>query len=293
MAFAAATLCAGTAFAADADDKEAADGPHLPNIYLDVRTNYVTVPAGTLAIGFGNLNAIPALSTLSSRSGRDVAVELPLTIDVNDHLSVFGGVTGSTSKTSATPWSDFDITTWNIGFQADLFEQNGGAFPSATLLSTLTRSVTSGPLATTSFVNSLEFDYALNEDETKGLLAGVQLTNVMVDSGLANVEPAVIGYVGAYYQWQNNWKLTGRAGVQSFGGANLNALAPFLPSGRSLVSLSSFTEPVLRADLDRMDDNDNRLFGVTASVYWTPKPAFQLILRTPLYLVRNGVSKEP
>ena len=36
-----------------------------------------------------------------------------------------------------------------------------------------------------------------------------------------------------------------------------------------------------------MDDNDNRLFGVTAEIMWVPKPAYLLTLRTPLYLVRN------
>jgi len=65
--------------------------------------------------------------------------------------------------------------------------------------------------------------------------------------------------------------------VQSFGGAEL--LNP--------VHVQSFTEPVMRFDLDRMDDNDNRLFGVTAEIMWIPKPAYQLTLRTPLYFVRN------
>ena len=58
-------------------------------------------------------------------------------------------------------------------------------------------------------------------------------------------------------------------------------------AGQSLLSLRSFTQPIIRADLDRMDDNDNRLFGLTATVFWTPKPAFQFTLRTPLYLVRH------
>jgi hypothetical protein len=40
-------------------------------------------------------------------------------------------------------------------------------------------------------------------------------------------------------------------------------------------------------DFDRMDDNDNRLFGVTAQIMWLPKPSYQLTLRTPLYFVRN------
>jgi hypothetical protein len=39
--------------------------------------------------------------------------------------------------------------------------------------------------------------------------------------------------------------------------------------------------------LDRNDDNDNRLFGVTAQIDWTPKPAYQLTVRTPLYAIRN------
>jgi hypothetical protein len=36
-----------------------------------------------------------------------------------------------------------------------------------------------------------------------------------------------------------------------------------------------------------MDDNDNRLFGVTAQIAWTPKPSYQLTVRTPLYAIRN------
>jgi hypothetical protein len=36
-----------------------------------------------------------------------------------------------------------------------------------------------------------------------------------------------------------------------------------------------------------MDDNDNRLFGVTAQIAWAPKPSYQLTIRTPLYLIKN------
>jgi hypothetical protein len=43
----------------------------------------------------------------------------------------------------------------------------------------------------------------------------------------------------------------------------------------------------VRLDFDRMDDNDNRLFSVTAQIMWLPKPSYQLTLRTPLYLARN------
>lgn len=269
--------------AARAED-EAETLPQYPVIYLDLRTTYSTVPAGTLALGFGSLNALPALSALSRASGQSITLDVPLTIDFNDRVSLFGGISASTSKTDLTSWAPLDVASWNIGFQADLFQQNGGSLPTVTWLSMVTKSAVSGPFATTSFLNTLELDYALDADATRGLLAGAQITTVNVDSGLASVRPAILAYVGAYYQWDNNWKLTARAGVQTFGGANTTALSAFLPPGQSLLSVGAFTQPVLRADLDKMDDNDNRLFGVTASVSWVPKPAYQVVLRTPLYL---------
>ena len=67
--------------------------------------------------------------------------------------------------------------------------------------------------------------------------------------------------LGGYYQWDNHWKISGRFGVQSFGGAQVLTRTPFQP----------FTQPVVRLDLDRMDDNDNRLFGVTAQIASVPK----------------------
>ncbi len=83
------------------------------------------------------------------------------------------------------------------------------------------------PLATTSLNTIAEFDYALNKDETKGLLAGVQIILTEIVSSLAAVNPDIVGYVGGYYQWDNNWKFTGRVGIQSFGGAQLPVLTPF------------------------------------------------------------------
>ena len=105
----------------------------------------------------------------------------------------------------------------------------------------------------------------------------MQYAKVLVDSPFARVNPDVMGYVGGYYQWDNNWKLTGRLGVQHFGGAQLLNLTPF----------PAFTQPIVRFDLDRMDDDDNRLFGITAQIAWTPKPSYQLTLRTPLYAIKN------
>jgi hypothetical protein len=37
----------------DGDDESAKPVPAIPNLYLDMRTNYSTVPAGALSIGFG------------------------------------------------------------------------------------------------------------------------------------------------------------------------------------------------------------------------------------------------
>jgi len=275
----------------DSDDDSAKMTSTLPNIYLDLRTIYTSVPAGSLSIGFSPgsvstiISALQTLSTLtpttrptlSSPASQSLGIDVPLTVDLNDRLSVYGGFSATTTQPGLADWSTFAVTSWNVGFQADLYQQNGGSFPTLTLQSTVTRAVPNSPLATTSLNTIAEFDYALNKDETRGLIAGVQLTLTEVDSPSATVNPNIIGYVGGYYQWDNNWKFTGRVGIQSFGGAQLPILAAF----------PSFTQPTVRLDLDRMDDNDNRLFGVTAQIAWVPKPAYQLTIRTPLYAVRN------
>ncbi len=279
----------------DSEDNSAKTTSTLPNIYLDLRTIYTAVPANSLFIGFnpGSLSsiisalqtlstqtnppAIPTRPALSPPTSRSVGVDVPLTVDINDRVSVYGGFSATTTQLGSADWSTFAATSWLVGFQADLYKQNGGSIPTLTLQSTVTRAVPDSPLATTSLNTIAEFDYALNKDETKGLLAGTQLVLTAVDSPLATVNPYIVGYVGGYYQWDNNWKFTGRVGVQSFGGAQLPVLTPF----------SAFTQPTVRLDLDRMDDKDNRLFGVTAQIAWIPKPAYQLTIRTPLYFVRN------
>jgi hypothetical protein len=278
------TISAGAAFAAD-DGEDAPARPAVPNIYLDLRTTYATIPAGTLGLGFGSTSLSAAFEALAARRGamlpgrlpaaKSIAVDLPLTVDVSDRVSLYGGVSGSTTDIGGG-WSAFNITSWNIGVQADLYQQNGGTFPTVTLQSTLTQSVPNEPGMTNSFNIILEFDYALDEAETRGWLAGVQYTGTIA-SPFASIRPNTILYAGGYYQWPSNWKFTGRLGMQSFGGAQI--------AGRVLAE--SFTQPILRLDLDRMDDNDNRLFGITAQIAWMPKPSYQMTLRTPLYAVRN------
>jgi hypothetical protein len=265
------------------EDDAAATKPALPNIYLDMRTIYSTLPAGALSIGFSpppllsRLTNLSSLKTLTSPSSRSFSVDLPVTVDVNDQLSGYGGVSGATSQAGTNPWTAFEIYSFTVGLQADIYQQNGGMLPTITVQSNATRSISDAPLATTSYNTILEADYALDADETRGLLAGAQYSRVFVDTPLARVNPDIMGYVGGYYQWDNNWKLTGRFGVQSFGGVQLLNLTPFQP----------FTQPIVRFDLDKMDDDDNRLFGVTAQIAWTPKPAYTLTLRTPLYAIKN------
>jgi len=48
----------------DGDDESATPASTLPNIYLDLRTNYATVPADALSIGFANPSLFSALTTL-------------------------------------------------------------------------------------------------------------------------------------------------------------------------------------------------------------------------------------
>jgi hypothetical protein len=267
----------------DEDEDAVKAKPALPNFYLDMRTIYSTLPAGSLSIGFSTpplfsrLANLASLRTLTSPSSRSLSVDLPLTVDVNDRLSVYGGVSGATSQAGTDPWTNFSIYAFTVGFQADLYQQNGGMFPTITVQSNTTRSTSDAPLATTTYNTILEADYALNTDETRGLLAGMQYTRVLVDTPFARVSPDIMGYVGGYFQWDNNWKLTGRFGVQHFGGAQLLNLTPF----------PAFTQPIVRFDFDRMDDDDNRLFGITAQIAWTPKPSYQLTLRTPLYAIKN------
>src|SRR5688572_4774778 len=54
LAVLAAVCLCGPALAKDDDEDEAApSAPAIPNLYLDLRTNYGRVPAGALSIGFG------------------------------------------------------------------------------------------------------------------------------------------------------------------------------------------------------------------------------------------------
>ncbi|MCP3471723.1 hypothetical protein NLM33_15475 [Bradyrhizobium sp. CCGUVB1N3] len=97
----------GVALAKDDDDDDGSSkgASKTPNIYLDARTAYASVPAGSLPIGFGNSALVTALQSLAlsransfpARPGslalpaaQAVVVDLPMTIDVTDGVSIVG-----------------------------------------------------------------------------------------------------------------------------------------------------------------------------------------------------------
>ncbi|MCG6206705.1 hypothetical protein LPW26_18810 [Rhodopseudomonas sp. HC1] len=276
------TAVPGGALAAD-DDEDEDTKASRPQVYLDFRSTYSRVPAGVLSIGFSPTSVLSQLASLAALpapslpASQGVGFDVPLTVDVNDRVSLYGGLSATASKAGNLDWTSVAITSWNVGIQADILQQNGGAIPTLTLQTTLTRTLPAGPLATISLNTILEATYALDADETRGFLAGMQSTLTAIDADRAEIRPNWVGWFGGFYQWDSKWKATGRAGMQSFGGAQLLNLKP----------LASFTQPILRFDLDKMDDDDNRLFGLTAQIAWTPKPAYQLTLRTPLYLTKK------
>src|SRR3974390_704347 len=170
------------------DDDSGKSSSAVPTTYLDLRTNYGSVPAGSLIIGLGKPNPFSALQALPSgnplltlpitvpfAARQAVWVDVPATVDVTDHVSLYAGVTASSTSVGAEGWSSFAVTSWNVGFQADLYAQNGGSIPTITWQSTITESIPNGPLATTSFYNIFEFDYAFDKDETRGCFSAFRM----------------------------------------------------------------------------------------------------------------------
>jgi hypothetical protein len=74
--------------------------------YPDLRTTCATLPANTLSIGLGDTSLFATLSniatlvnpvalstapTLSSPASQNIGLDVPLTVDVNDRVSLYGG----------------------------------------------------------------------------------------------------------------------------------------------------------------------------------------------------------
>ena len=74
------SLCfCGAALSKDASDgdDEPAKAASTPNLYLDLRTYYTTVPAGSLSLGFGNSALFATLPTLATLSALTTLPTLP------------------------------------------------------------------------------------------------------------------------------------------------------------------------------------------------------------------------
>ena len=265
-----ALLLVTSARGEEADDEPKSSVTQWPTTYIDLSTSYASTPSGTVLFGLRNFQ----LTTAASKS---LYYYAPFSMDVTDRVSIYAAFDMSQFRTADTPWSPLIVGNWGAGFSADIIQQDG-AIPTVTLSVGLQR-----PINVTRFggysvwSGGLDFDYTLNEDETLGLTAGLSVTRVLLDQVPGTIKPAFIGYAGAYYQWETGWRLTGRGGVQVFGGANVG----------SLLQLEPITTPFVAADFERYDDNDNRLIGFSLAVGWTPKPLVQFTLSTPFYFVRQ------
>ena len=133
----AVVVLSGLAFGKDNSDDEddaAKPKPALPNLYLDLRTIYSTVPAGALSFGFSappllaTLSALTALPTLTAPSSRNISIDLPLTVDVNDRLSVYGGVSGGSTQSGTSPWTSFDIYALRSDFRPTSISRTADCF---------------------------------------------------------------------------------------------------------------------------------------------------------------------
>src|SRR5258705_5239612 len=187
----------------DSDDESAKPASTLPNIYLDLRTNYATVPANALSIGFSNPSLFSALTTLrtlasltdltnlttlpalSSPSSQSIGIDLPLTVDLNDYVSAYGGFSGTASRTSTSDWSAFTISSWNVGFQADVYQQNGGAVPTIILQATVTRLGPEAALGPTFPHTIVDVQDALEHEENQEVLGRAQHSTVAVGIAVA------------------------------------------------------------------------------------------------------------
>ncbi|MHC2563593.1 hypothetical protein [Bradyrhizobium liaoningense] len=69
---------AASSLAADTDDDSDGDKkPTVPTMYLDLRTYYAQIPAGSLAFGFGHPSFFTALPTLTGSNSAALSTGLP------------------------------------------------------------------------------------------------------------------------------------------------------------------------------------------------------------------------
>lgn len=270
--------------AADADDddddstEKDDDAPKGPSIYIDMSTTMMRAPGNSLVIGRRGF-----LSITGSPS-KSFSVDLPLTIDITDNLSVYAGMDFGNSKSGSEPWSRLALGNLNAGFSYTFLDQTG-LIPELSFSGSVSRPlhVKFGAPMTTAWSGGLDADYAFDEDRTRGLLAGLAVNYLAVNSRLGHVEPLYGGYVGAYRQWESGWKLTGKAGYSWFGGGHVGSIVRAPPVRQVLGQL----------ELEKYDASDNKLFGialggaVSRASRGKTSTSLQLVISAPLYLLKQ------
>jgi hypothetical protein len=264
-------LSAANANDDDDDDEEAEVSS--PAVSIDLAATYLRTP------GLSFLFGTPRLTTrsLMAPTSQSFVVDAPLKIDFNDRYTFYAGVSGSSQKAGSDSWSTFKPDTWKTGFSVDVIQQNGSSIPTVTLGGSVARPLDQSGLllVTTTWAATLDLDLAVNKDETQGLLAGGGVTRVTIDNNIGTIDPVTMVYGGAY-RYFGAWKVSARGGLQHFGGAQAGNILRVPKVDMKFVTL----------DFENLDDNDNRLFYVSAAVGWSPKPSVQLIVNVPLYITR-------
>lgn len=254
----------------DDDDDDEGEAKPGATAYVDLSTYYFAGSGVSFGLGFGG----PLISarTLTGGSNQSVLVDAPLTLEFNERFSVFVALSGSSFQSGTGPWSSFRPESWRTGFSADVIQQQDW-LPTVTLSGFVARPADSSNLTftATTLQGAVDLDRSLNADETMGIVAGGSFAHVSVDGSLARVRPLWMVYGGAYRQF-GEWKIGARAGLQHFAGASIG----------SLVNFGTTNRPFVQLGLERLDDDDNRLFGFAVAVGWSPKPSVQLTLSTPI-----------
>jgi hypothetical protein len=264
--------------APEATASEAEPSATGPVIYIDASATMARSPGNSFVIGRRGFFSI------TSSSGKSLSIDAPLTIDITDELSVYAGFDFASSKTVSTPWSQLALGSFTTGFDYTFLEQ-ARFVPELSVSGSVSRPVNlpAGAAVTTTWSGGLDADFSLDEAGHRGLIAGLALTYVTVNSGPGQLQPLYGGYVGAYHQWEAGWKLTGKAGYATFGGGNLGTVIRATPARQVFATL----------EFEKYDAADNKMFGIglagalSRSTTGKTGTSVQIVLSVPLYLTRK------
>jgi hypothetical protein len=273
------TACfAETEIDSDAPDPEAKSSVTSPTLYFDFSTTFARAPGNSFVI------ARRGFFSITGSSSKTITFDAPLTLDLTDDLSVYAGFDAGCSKIEQTPWAKLSIGNFTSGFDYTFVEQSK-FLPELSVFGSVSRPVNlpAGTPLTTTWSGGIDVDFALDDDGDRGLLAGLAVTHVAVNSSSGRVLPVYGGYVGAYYQWETGWKLTGKTGYAAFGGANLGAL----------IQAAAVQQIFATLELEKYDDADNKIVGIglaaarTVGSSTNKGTTIQLVLSFPIYLARS------